>query len=65
LVTSSIGTAFRNTLYGDRYRGLEDEEEEVSRWWITLRKREDTGHLKKKHQITLCGELSLEEAVGL
>ena len=65
MVTSSMGIAFRNTLYGDRYNGLEDEKEEVSRWWMTLRKREVTGNLKKKHQIALCGELFLEEAVDL
>jgi hypothetical protein len=32
-----------------------DEEEDVSSFWMTLGKREDTGN---------CGELVLEEAVG-
>jgi hypothetical protein len=27
----------------------EDEEEDVSSYWMTLRKREDTGNLKRKH----------------
>jgi hypothetical protein len=27
----------------------ENEEEEVSSSWITLRKREDTGNLRRKH----------------
>jgi hypothetical protein len=33
--------------------------------WMNLRKREDTGNLKRKHQIALSRELALEEAVGL
>ena len=32
---------------------------------MTLKKWEDTGHQKQKHQITLCGELNLEEVMGL
>jgi hypothetical protein len=32
---------------------------------MTLRKREDNGNGKRKHQIALCGELALEEAVDL
>jgi len=32
---------------------------------MTLRKREDTGNLKKKRWIALCGEFVLEEAVEL
>jgi len=32
---------------------------------ITLRKRKDTGNWKRKHYITLCGELALEEAMDL
>jgi hypothetical protein len=27
----------------------EDEEEDVSSYWMTLRKQEDTGNLKRKH----------------
>jgi hypothetical protein len=40
-------------------------EEEVSSYWVTLRKREGIGNQKKKHQIALCGELYLEEATDL
>jgi hypothetical protein len=41
------------------------EEEDVSSYWITLMKGEDTGHLRGKHWIALFGELSLEEAMDL
>ena len=30
--------------------------EDVSSYWMTLRKRQDTESLKRKHQIALCGE---------
>jgi hypothetical protein len=32
---------------------------------MSLIKREDNGNGKRKHQIVLCGELALEEAVDL
>ena len=32
---------------------------------MTIRKREDTGNLKNKHQITLCGVLFVDEAMDL
>jgi len=32
-----------------RYKWQEDEEEGVSGYWMTLRKREDTGNWKRKH----------------
>jgi hypothetical protein len=32
---------------------------------MTLRKGEDTGNLKRKCQMVLCGELAVEEAVDL
>jgi hypothetical protein len=38
-----------------------DEKEDVSRYWMTLRKRWDTVNLK----ITLCGELALLWAMEL
>jgi hypothetical protein len=41
LLTSCAIPAFYNALLKVRYRGREDEEEEVSRYWMTLRKRED------------------------
>jgi hypothetical protein len=43
----------------------EDDEKEVSSYWMNLRKKENTGNWKKKHQIALCGELALEEIVDL
>jgi hypothetical protein len=33
----------------ERYEWREDEEVDVSSYWITLRKREDTGNEKRKH----------------
>jgi hypothetical protein len=32
---------------------------------MILRKRENIGNWKRKHQIALCGELALEEAMDL
>jgi hypothetical protein len=32
---------------------------------MSLRKREDIGNWKRKHWLTLCGELTLEEAMDL
>jgi hypothetical protein len=43
LVTSCVGTAFENTLLKEKSKGREDEEEGVSSYWMTLRKREGTG----------------------
>jgi hypothetical protein len=43
----------------------EDEEEDVSSYWIILRKRGDTGNWKKDHQIAAFGELALEGAMDL
>jgi hypothetical protein len=31
------------------YKGQEDEEEEVSSYWMTSRKRIDTGNSEKEH----------------
>jgi len=42
---------------------LEDEEEDVSSYWMTSRKREDTGNWKRVHSIALCGELSSEDSM--
>jgi len=41
-------------------KGQEDEEEDVSRYWVAL-KKDDTGNWKKKR----CGKVTLEEAVDL
>jgi len=43
----------------------EDEEEGVSSYGMTLRKREDFGNWKRKHWIALCRELALCDAMGL
>jgi hypothetical protein len=43
----------------------EDEEEDVGSFWMTLRKGEDTLIWWRKLQITLCGELALEEDLDL
>jgi hypothetical protein len=40
LLTSCGITAFYNALLKERSRGREDEEEEASSYWMTLRKRE-------------------------
>jgi hypothetical protein len=42
----------------------EDEEENVSSYWMTLRKGEDSGNRKRKHKMALCVELTLEEALA-
>ena len=42
---------------------MEYEEEDVSRYWVTVRKREDTVDRKRKHCIALCGEFALDEAM--
>ena len=36
-----------------------------SSYWMAVRRGEDTVNYKRKHFITLCGELSLEEAMDL
>jgi hypothetical protein len=40
-------------------------EEDVISYWMTVRKRGDTGNRKKSHQIALCAELALNEAMDL
>ena len=42
-----------------------DEEEEVSSYWMTLWKRQDTGNRNRKHQFAHYGELAFEEAIDL
>lgn len=57
-----------NHVLKERHRGEQkwekDEEEDVSRVWTTLRKREGILNWKRKQWIALCGELGLEQAVG-
>jgi hypothetical protein len=50
---------------GERYKGREDDKEDVSSNCMTLKEREDIGTLIRKHYIELCGELALEEAINL
>jgi hypothetical protein len=42
---------------------MDDEEEDISSYWMILRKREGTESWKQKHQIAVCGELALEKAI--
>ena len=37
-------------------------EENVNSYWVTLRKRENSGNWKMKQQIAPCGELALKQA---
>ena len=68
LVTYYKGSLFEATLLEERYRegqkwqedDDEGEEEDVSSYWMTLRKREGTVHWKKKHWIAVCAEQALE-----
>jgi hypothetical protein len=46
-------------------KGNEDKKEDLSSYWMTLRKREDSRILKRKHYIALCGELALERTLDL
>jgi hypothetical protein len=36
--------------------------EDVSSYWMIVRKREDNGNLKRENSTARCGELALEEA---
>jgi hypothetical protein len=42
-VTSCAGTSFKDTLLKEKWKGIEDKEEDVSSYWMTLGKRENTG----------------------
>jgi hypothetical protein len=44
---------------------LGEEEENVSSYRMTLRKRQDTGNCKRKHWIALYGEQTVEKAMDL
>ena len=65
MVASFVGTAFQNTLLNEKWKGRDDEEEDVSSYWMTSRKGEDTVSLKRKHQKPLCRELALEETMDV
>jgi len=49
----------------ENWKGTEDVDDDVSSYWMTLMKREDTENLRGKHLIALFGELTLEEAMDL
>jgi len=63
LVTTCVERDFLNTLVKERCKGTEDEEEDVSSYWMILGK-EDTGIGERKRQIAITGEL-LEQAIYL
>jgi hypothetical protein len=65
LTVYCVGTVFCNTLLKEIYQERREEEEHVSSYLKNLRKRDYTRNLKRKHQITLCGELASEEAMDL
>ena len=46
-------------------KGRKDEEEEVSRYSITLTKKERIGSWKRLHQIALSEKLALEKAMDV
>jgi hypothetical protein len=52
-------------LFKGRQKGWEDQEEDVSTYWMTLRETEDTGIRKRKHEIALRGQLTSEQAMDL
>ena len=41
-----------------------EEEENVMNFWLTLRKQENTGNLKTRHFIAVCGELFFGTVCG-
>jgi hypothetical protein len=45
--------------------GREDEEEDISCYYMNLRKRDVTGNRKRKYYITRGEQLALEEVMGL
>ena len=63
LITPCIGTAFYNIIVKETQKWLEDKEEDISNYWMIASKCKDIGNWK--HQITLCGELTVEEAMDL
>jgi hypothetical protein len=50
---------------GQKRGGMDDEEKDISSYWMTLTKREGTVNGKRRHQLALCGEFALEEAMDL
>jgi len=44
LVTSGIGTAFQNMLLKETQKEWDDEEEDVSSYWLTVKKQAGTAN---------------------
>jgi len=65
LFTDCVGTALYDRLLKERWKRRKDEEEDVSRYWMALRKRAFPGKWKRKLLIVLSGELVVEEAMNL
>jgi hypothetical protein len=53
-----------NTLLKERYKGQEEKEEDVSRYWMTLRKKKILELERGRTLIALCVELSVEGAMS-
>jgi hypothetical protein len=49
----------------ERQKTREDEEEDVRSYWMALRKQEDVGRRKTKHNTAISEELNLEEVTDL
>jgi hypothetical protein len=49
LDTSCGGNYLKNTLFKGRWKRQKDEREDVSSYWIMLRKQEGTGSRNRKH----------------
>jgi hypothetical protein len=49
----------------EKLKGLEEEEGDVSNYWMNFRKREDAGSGKRKQYIVLVRELAFEKATDL
>jgi len=43
----------------------QEDEEDVSIYWMTVRQREDTGNWRRKHLVEMFREIVLEEAMDL
>ena len=52
-------------LLKDKWNEQDDEEEDVSSYFMTVRKSEGTGILKRNHRIAVCGQFNFQQAVDL
>jgi hypothetical protein len=69
LITSCVGILFCNTLLKERQTGREYNEEDLSSYRMTLRKRKCSGLGKRKHYMELsgsgCGPVARQTTVCL